>query len=285
MIFMKPESILKNISLALLFILLGVGILRMPWWVVNALHHWGPLGIYLETLLFIILHAANILILLVMAKLMTAYVDRVSLSDVYIRVNGRQFKLFALGFVIAAMASVAVAVLYYLIHHPNYMLRLNNPFAIIMVVVMVFMATSFQAGTEEIWVRSYALKHLGEVVSPKWAVILIAVGFSMLHFLNPHCNIMAVINCFFSGIMMGMAVIYTRSILMAVGLHAGWNMTSSLLFHGRIFSVVDSNGNVLTIFNAAEGSLIGCIVVGITTILVILVVMKLKALWLRAKTY
>ena len=71
--------------------------------------------------------------------------------------------------------------------------------------------------------------------------------------------------------MCSFAVVRTRSIWMAVGLHFGWNFITHRLFFNRdILEVRSPGGEVVNGFDGAEGTVAGMIVVVVAMLLVAL---------------
>jgi uncharacterized protein len=76
---------------------------------------------------------------------------------------------------------------------------------------------------EEIVFRGYILNNLLHSVS-KWPALLIsAFIFALAHSANPDFSILAAINIFLAGILLGINYIYTKNIWFAVMLHFSWN--------------------------------------------------------------
>jgi len=79
------------------------------------------------------------------------------------------------------------------------------------------------AFAEEIVFRGYILNNLLESIN-KWAALLItALIFALAHLANPDFSIVAAVNIFLAGILLGINYIYTKSLWFGIMLHFSWN--------------------------------------------------------------
>ena len=80
------------------------------------------------------------------------------------------------------------------------------------------------AVAEETMVRGFVLGHLLDLGMNRYlALVLSSLLFSLLHFGNPDFGIMAFVNIFLAGMLLGSAYIYTRNLSYSVALHLFWN--------------------------------------------------------------
>lgn len=94
---------------------------------------------------------------------------------------------------------------------------------------------------EEVWARGYLLANLAEGLnvrwlSPRWALLLAWVGtsayFGLLHADNPSASLTSTLAIVAAGLLLGLGVILTGRLGLAVGVHIAWN-----LFQGTVFGL------------------------------------------------
>lgn len=76
---------------------------------------------------------------------------------------------------------------------------------------------------EELVFRGYILNNLMQSIPKEAALILSAVLFAVFHSLNPSFNLIAFINIFLAGILLGTNYIYTKNLWFAIFFHFSWN--------------------------------------------------------------
>jgi membrane protease YdiL (CAAX protease family) len=95
------------------------------------------------------------------------------------------------------------------------------------VALMSFIAVGYY---EELFSRGYQLQNLVEGLNLHWAIFLSSVFFSLLHWGNPHANLISSLGLLLAGYFLAYAWVRTRQLWLAIGLHIGWNF-----FEGPIF--------------------------------------------------
>ena len=76
---------------------------------------------------------------------------------------------------------------------------------------------------EELVFRGYILNNLMQSMPKEAALMLSAVLFAVFHSLNPNFNLIAFINIFLAGILLGINYIYTKNLWFAIFFHFSWN--------------------------------------------------------------
>lgn len=90
--------------------------------------------------------------------------------------------------------------------------------------LLMFLAILLVSFTEEMMYRGYIFSNLRESL-PAWqALTLSAVIFSLAHISNPGQSVIAIINIFLGGLIMGLTYMHNRSIWHPFLFHAGWNL-------------------------------------------------------------
>jgi len=81
----------------------------------------------------------------------------------------------------------------------------------------------FVAFVEEIIVRGYVLSNLMESMNRWLALFISAILFSIMHLANPDITLMAELNIFVAGVLLGVNYIYTKNLWFAIFFHFAWN--------------------------------------------------------------
>jgi len=83
---------------------------------------------------------------------------------------------------------------------------------------------------EEFFFRGYFLQNLSDAAGVKFAVFITSLLFSMAHMHNPGENLAGIIDVFAAAILLTACIFKTKSLWLAVGLHASWDWGQSFLF-------------------------------------------------------
>ncbi len=107
------------------------------------------------------------------------------------------------------------------------------------------------AFSEELVFRGYILQNLLDSIG-KWPALLIsALSFALAHSANPGFSLLAALNIFLAGILLGINYIYTRNLWYAILLHFSWNY-----FQGPILGYDVSGQNLQSLFqHEVKGSI------------------------------
>ncbi len=86
-----------------------------------------------------------------------------------------------------------------------------------------FLLMILVAFNEEVIFRGYVLRNLMQSVN-KWVALLIsALLFALVHLGNPDITVIAVVNVFLAGLLLGINYVYTRNLWFGIVLHFTWN--------------------------------------------------------------
>ena len=88
---------------------------------------------------------------------------------------------------------------------------------------IVFALLILVAFFEELVFRGYILSNLMDSLPKEAALFVSAIMFAVFHSLNPDFNLIAFINIFIAGVLLGINYIYTRNLWFAVFFHFSWN--------------------------------------------------------------
>ena len=96
----------------------------------------------------------------------------------------------------------------------------------------ILIGTGLMAGvTEEILLRGIVFRWLEELGGSWLALALSALLFGFLHAANPNATVVSSLAiALAAGVLLGGAYMLTRNLWLAIGLHAGWNVTQGLLW-------------------------------------------------------
>jgi membrane protease YdiL (CAAX protease family) len=84
---------------------------------------------------------------------------------------------------------------------------------------------------EELISRGVLFRACEEALGTGWALLISSLFFGFAHAFNPHATVATSLAIALeAGVMLGLLYVATRSLLACMGLHAGWNVTQSLVF-------------------------------------------------------
>ena len=98
--------------------------------------------------------------------------------------------------------------------------RINYDLSSIVWLFILFIGVSV---LEETFVRGYVLKNLLKSFNPVISLVISSALFSLLHFLNPNVNYLALLELFIGGIALGVSYIYTKNLWFPFAWHFSWN--------------------------------------------------------------
>lgn len=81
---------------------------------------------------------------------------------------------------------------------------------------------------EELFYRGYILRNMMYSFNKYLALVISASVFSLLHGINADLTLLAFINIFLGGIMLGLAYMYNKNLSLPIALHFSWNLFQSL---------------------------------------------------------
>ncbi len=87
-----------------------------------------------------------------------------------------------------------------------------------------------QSAFEEVFTRSYLIPAIEARFGSWVALVLSSLIFGLLHVFNPGLSVLAILNLFAAGVLLGLLFLYYRNVWASIGLHASWNY-----FQGNVF--------------------------------------------------
>lgn len=189
---------------------------------------------------------ANCLISFVMVWLFRKIVDRASFKSLGFetrQMGGHAAVGFFLGILLLCMGTIILVATGFL-HWTDINFNAKDLFLSMGLMVLV-------AFSEELVFRGYILINLMESVG-KWPALLIsALSFALAHSANPDFSLLAALNIFLAGILLGINYIYTRNLWYGILLHFSWNF-----FQGPILGYDVSGQNLQSLFqHEVKGSI------------------------------
>jgi uncharacterized protein len=89
--------------------------------------------------------------------------------------------------------------------------------------LLVFVVMMMVAVGEELVFRGYILNNLMQSMNREAALFVSAFLFAVFHSLNPNFNLLAFLNIFLAGILLGINYIFTRNLWFSIFFHFSWN--------------------------------------------------------------
>jgi uncharacterized protein len=93
---------------------------------------------------------------------------------------------------------------------------------------------------EELVLRGYGLQLLAEGLGRWPAALITGTLFGLAHVGNPGANALGVINTVANAVLLAWLVMLSGSLWIAIGYHAGWNLTAAVLFGMRLSGTAHS---------------------------------------------
>jgi len=87
---------------------------------------------------------------------------------------------------------------------------------------------------EELMFRGYPLRRLADAIGPPAATALLAIGFAASHMHNPEVGAFGLVNIALAGVWLSFAFFSPGGMLLAWGLHFGWNAGLALVFDAPV---------------------------------------------------
>ena len=146
------------------------------------------------------------------------YVDKESFMNMGFEIKGKRNDII-LGMTLGLLM-MAVGYLVLISLGEIQFLKINYDLSSIIWLFILFIGVSI---LEETFVRGYVLKNLLKSFNPIISLVISSGIFSLLHFLNPNVNYLALTELFIGGIALGISYVYTRNLWFPFAFHLSWN--------------------------------------------------------------
>jgi membrane protease YdiL (CAAX protease family) len=158
-----------------------------------------------------------------LANLLTMRIfDRRPLPDIGLQGGSPSAINFSLGVALGGGAAALMLLAPLLARTGHLVPRSNTGFTWPTLLTYLF-ALLIAATGEEMIFRGYAFQLLVEKIGPFATVLPVGVLFGIAHAGNPNATVLAVVNTFLWGILLGYAFLRSHDLWLPIGLHFGWN--------------------------------------------------------------
>ena len=120
----------------------------------------------------------------------------------------------------------------------------NTLYAILFFIIVAFV--------EEVIVRGYILNSLMESMNRWLALFISAIIFTLWHLANPGITLMAELNIFIAGVLLGVNYIYTKNLWFAIFFHFAWNFFQGTILGYHVSGLPIDTGFLQTITRGPE---------------------------------
>lgn len=97
--------------------------------------------------------------------------------------------------------------------------------------LVIFLLVGFN---EEMITRGYLMGSIKKLSNKVFALVLVAVLFSLMHIFNDNFSLVPFLNIFLAGILLGVVYIYTERLWFAISLHFTWNFFQGPVFGSQV---------------------------------------------------
>lgn len=145
-------------------------------------------------------------------------IDRKSILSLGFSIKNRAKDILA-GFLVASGLIGGGTLILYAFGYVNFTnFQFNFQSTIISFLIFIIVALN-----EEIYIRGYILNNLMTSMNRYYALILSSIIFTLMHSLNFNISVIALLNIFLAGILLGISYIYTKNLWFPISLHLFWN--------------------------------------------------------------
>ena len=140
----------------------------------------------------------------------------------------------------------------------------HHPFDLALLVQLVGLVAFAAANAtwEEYTLRGFPLSALGRVLGAHGGVWATALVFSALHLMNPERSAAMLAETLLAGLLLGYAVLGGGTLLVAIGLHTGWNSTE-VFFDSPRFWLSQGEASPTASMTAAGLGVLVCFVLAV----------------------
>lgn len=205
-------------------------------------------GSVIDLLIKYIINQTGIISLLILFRL---FIDKTSLTSL-----GFYLKGFLNDALLGALIAVVIITLGTIVLYYGGNLTIKNitfNFGNTICAVLLFVCVAF---AEEIVFRGYILSGLMESMNRWLALAISAILFTLIHLANPDITLMAGINIFIAGILLGVNYIYTKNIWFAIFFHFAWNFFQGTVLGYHVSGIPIATG-FLEIFTTGPNEIGG----------------------------
>ncbi len=256
----------KGILLLISFLFLGLFIIKASTTLSSNLRY----EMTSDLTRYAVITATNFLIAFLMGLMnwvFARFISKEPLENIGWALSGSPARLFLVGFLLTAVIAgltISLSIAQFAISF-----KLGTSLSITAgLITMAAFSGLFQCAGEELWMRSWFLSNFALLIGRKYAVIFTGLIFGLMHFLNPAYSWLGALSAALAGIMFSAGFFKTRTIIIPIGLHYGWNLVMGLFFNRQIFRLSSPLLSNINQFTAAEGTWWGVLLVLAVTLFV-----------------
>lgn len=167
---------------------------------------------------FVVTYLLLAIFLVVMAFVLRRLVDRQTIRSMGFQWKGYRSHAaagFFLGILLLCIGSLILVLLQYLFFTGIVFNAKDLGYSLLLFIIVAF--------TEEIAFRGYILNNLLQSTNKWLALGISALLFSLFHASNAGVSMLALLNIFVAGLLLGINYIFTRNLWFAILLHFSWN--------------------------------------------------------------
>ncbi len=221
-VLLSLAALMRTMGAALAMVTSGI-LLGIPF--ASLIHEWLPMSRMLRERYFRAL--PDTVMALLISWLLLRFAHRLSIGELGLHWDRAAFREALYGFLAGAVSLALVALpplLLGWVTFENSDAKVRGLGGITLLVILI----AFAAFSEELVMRGYAFQTLVHPAGLLSALILTSGAFSAMHLNNPGMNEFTLANTFLAGCVLGILVVWRRSIWTAAGAHFGWNLATIL---------------------------------------------------------
>lgn len=162
----------------------------------------------------------------VMVAILICKENRYMINEIKENEHGNNSRYLIIGLIVGFLLNIISAIIALMNGDISLQFKELNFFALFFLFVAVFV----QSSAEEVLCRGFIYQRLlNSTGKPYIAVFLNSLFFAIIHLLNDGMSIVAFYDILITGIFFSLIVYYFDSLWMAMGIHAMWNYTQSIL--------------------------------------------------------
>lgn len=162
----------------------------------------------------LILQISGLFALIFLIYIFRKLIDRKSIFSLGFSIKDKAKDILA-GFLVASGLVGGGTLILFAFGYVNFTkVQFNFQSTIISFLIFIIVALN-----EEIFVRGYILNNLMTSMNRYFALILSSIIFTLMHSLNFNISIIALLNIFLAGILLGISYIYTKNLWFPISLH------------------------------------------------------------------
>ncbi|KFC60432.1 hypothetical protein FEM08_08090 [Flavobacterium gilvum] len=193
--------------------------------------------------------------------------DKLTLSDIGLKIKSTHFPRFLSGFGLGFILVLIQALIASNFAEIKFNLSGNISVLSIISSLGLYFVIALR---EELVFRSYAMRNLANSINPVFALVFITIIFILEHVISGMSWKMSIIGSGLGGILFGLSALKTKGIALPLGIHFAWNFTQCLLgfkSNSGIWKEVVEKGHEAHAENVALIGFVIAMTIGISFIL------------------